>query len=241
MLRPIIAALCNQSESEGGAFSSRQVLNQAYVDALMAAGATPLPVPCLDDDERIIALLERADGLLVTGGSDFDPRAFGEQPHPRLGSVSPQRDHLDRVTIRHALDRPDLPVLGICRGIQSLNVVAGGTLIQDVASQVEGAVKHAQSAPGWYGTHDIEVSEGSLLREILGADRVSVNSFHHQAVREAAPGFQVSARTDDGVIEAIERVDGVFCVGVQFHPELMADRDPHIAGLFRAFVAACPG
>jgi putative glutamine amidotransferase len=237
---PIIAALCNQTESEGGAFSPRQVLNQAYVDALVAAGATPLPVPCLDDDERIIALLERADGLLVTGGSDFDPRAFGEQPHLKLGSVSPQRDHLDRVAIRYALDRPELPVLGICRGIQSLNVVAGGTLIQDVASQVPGALKHAQSAPGWYGTHDIEVSEGSLLREILGADRVSVNSFHHQAVREAAPGFEVSARTDDGVIEAIERREGVFCMGVQFHPELMAGRDARTAGLFRAFVAACP-
>ncbi len=237
MPAPVIAALCNLNEGDGGAFSARQVLNQAYVDALLAAGATPLPVPCLDDNERIIALLERADGLLVTGGPDFDPRAYGEQPHAKLGSIAPARDHLDRVAIAYALDRPDLPVLAICRGIQSLNVVAGGSLIQDVPSQVAGALKHSQSAPGWYGTHDIEVAEGSRLREVLGAPRLSVNSFHHQAVREAAPGFEVSARTEDGVVEAIERGGGAFCVGVQFHPELMAARDPRIAALFKAFVA----
>jgi len=239
MPAPVIAALCNLNEGDGGAFSARQVLNQAYVDALLAARATPLPVPCLDDDERVIALLERADGLLVTGGPDFDPRAYGEQPHAKLGSISPARDHLDRVAIGYALERPDLPVLAICRGIQSLNVVAGGSLIQDVASQVPGALKHNQSAPGWYGTHDVEVTEASRLREVFGTAQMSVNSFHHQAVREAAPGFEVSARTDDGVVEAIERGDGAFCVGVQFHPELMAPRDPRIAALFGAFIAAC--
>jgi len=239
MSAPIIASLCNLDAGDGGPFSGRQVLGQAYVATLVAAGATPMPVPCLDDDKRVLALLARADGLLVTGGPDFDPRAYGEQPYHKLGSLSPQRDHLDRVAIRYALDQPELPVLAICRGIQSLNVTAGGSLIQDVGSQVEGALKHSQSAPGWYGTHDIQITEGSRLREIFGASRVSVNSFHHQAVREAAPDFEVAARAEDGVIEAIERQDAAFCIGLQFHPENMAPREPRIAALFEAFVSAC--
>ena len=241
MSAPIIAALCNSTEGDGTTFAARQVLNQAYVGALVAAGATPLPVPCLEDDDRILALLQRADGLLVTGGADFDPRAYGQQPQPKLGAVSPDRDHLDRVAISYALERPDLPVLGICRGIQSLNVVAGGDLIQDIPAQVKGALKHSQSAPGWWGTHDIDIAEDSHLRESVLATRLSVNSFHHQAVLSVAPGFEVVARTDDGVTEAIERSEAAFCVGVQFHPELMASREPRIAALFEAFVAACAG
>jgi len=218
---PIVAALCNPVEGDAGAFSARQVLNQAYVDALVGAGATPLLVPCLEDDDRIIALLERADGLLITGGADFDPRAYGQQPQSKLGAVSPARDHLDRVAVSYALERPEVPVLGICRGIQSLNVVAGGDLVQDIPSQVEGALKHSQSAPGWWGTHDIDIAKDSRLREIVGAVRLVV------------------ARTDDGVTEAIERTEGGFCMGVQFHPELMASHDSRIAALFEAFAAAC--
>ncbi len=239
MSAPIVAALCNPVEGDAGAFSARQVLNQAYVDALVGAGATPLLVPCLEDDDRIIALLERADGLLITGGADFDPRAYGQQPQSKLGAVSPARDHLDRVAVSYALERPEVPVLGICRGIQSLNVVAGGDLVQDIPSQVEGALKHSQSAPGWWGTHDIDIAKDSRLREIVGAVRLPVNSFHHQAVSSVAPGFEVVARTDDGVTEAIERTEGGFCMGVQFHPELMASHDSRIAALFEAFAAAC--
>ncbi|MGC9316946.1 MAG: gamma-glutamyl-gamma-aminobutyrate hydrolase family protein, partial [Armatimonadota bacterium] len=210
----------------------------AYLDCLERAGATPLMIPDLADD-RLLSLLELAQGLLVTGGGDFDPRTYGRQPHAKLGSINPRRDHLDRIAIEFALGRPEIPLLGICRGIQSLNVVAGGTLLQDVGSEVEGALKHGQSAPGWYATHDISLAEGSRLREILGCERVAVNSFHHQAVDQVAEGFRAVAHTDDGVIEAIERGDGAFCIGLQCHPELMAPRDERMAGIFEAFVAAC--
>ncbi len=241
MESPRVAVLCNHTDGDGGAFAARQLVNQAYLDCLEAAGATPVPVIDMAD-ERIIDLLDMCAGLLVTGGADLDPRAYGQQPRPRLGAINPRRDHLDRVAIGHALERAgDMPILGICRGIQALNVVAGGTLLQDVASEVEEALKHNQGAPGWYATHDIEVAEGSLLRDILGGERIAVNSFHHQAVRDPAPGFRAVAHAADGVIEAIERAAGGFCLGLQCHPELMAPRDERIARIFARFVAACAG
>ena len=123
-------------------------------------------------------------------------------------------------------------MLAICRGIQALNVFAGGTLIQDIPSQVPGALKHSQQAPGWYGTHVVDITERSVLAGTLGTEAYSVNSYHHQAVQDVAPGFRVGARSADGVIEAIEREGSAYCVGVQFHPELMAGRDEKVARLF---------
>jgi len=239
MTRPLIAVTCSFRDTAEGPWSGQHSVGHPYMLSLQGAGGTPLLVPGYDDDDEIRRVLELADGLLVTGGADFDPRAYGEQPDAKFGSVSPERDRLDRISIEWALERPDLPVMGICRGIQSINVVAGGTLIQDVPSQVEGALKHAQNGPMYYGTHDIEVSEGSRLREIVGAGRISVNSSHHQAVREPAPGWQVVARADDGVAEAIERTDGGWGLGCQFHPEAMVPRDPRMAAIFEAFVEAC--
>lgn len=238
MPTPRVAVLCNYSAGDGGAFSAKQVVNQPYLDCIERAGGVPILVPDLTDD-AIIATLELCDGLLITGGADFDPRAFGRQPHARLGTINPRRDHLDRVAIGYALRREEMPILGVCRGIQSLNVIAGGTLLQDIGSEVEGALKHNQSAPGWYPTHDIDIAADSLLREIIGAERIAVNSFHHQAVDRPAPNFRVTARSDDGVIEAIERIAGGFCLGLQCHPELMAARDERMAAVFTAFIRAC--
>ena len=237
-MKPRIGVLCNHTEGDAGPFAERQLVNHPYLDRIADAGGAALLIhDCAD--EEIVALLELCDGLLVTGGSDVDPRAYGRQPHAKLGSISPRRDHLDAVTVRYALDRPELPVLGICRGIQAMNVVAGGTLLQDVGSEAPGALKHNQTAPGWYGTHDIDLVEGSLLRELLGAERVSVNSYHHQAVDDCAAGFEVVARSTDGVVEAIERPDARFCLGLQFHPEIMAHRDAALMRIFSAFVEAC--
>ena len=236
-MKPRIGVLCNYAEGDSGAFSERQQVNQPYLDRLSDAGGCALLIhDCAD--EEIVALLGLCDGLLVTGGPDVDPRAYGRHPIAKLGGVSPRRDHLDAVAVQYALERAELPLLGICRGIQAMNVFAGGTLLQDVNSEVRGVLKHNQSAPGWFGTHDIEPAEGSLLRELLGA-RVSVNSYHHQAVDDLAPGFEVVARAADGVVEAIERPDARFCLGLQFHPEIMAHREPALMGIFTAFVEAC--
>jgi putative glutamine amidotransferase len=158
-------------------------------------------------------------------------------PRPRLGQVSPQRDRLDEVAIAWAMERPQIPLLGICRGIQALNVFCGGTLIQDIPSEVSGALKHSQQAPRWYGTHTIAVEPGSLWAEVVGEDPLCVNSFHHQAVGDVAPGWVVSARSADGVVEAMENRSGAFRVGVQCHPEHMIHREPRLLRLFQRFVA----
>jgi len=236
---PIIAVTCSYRDTADGPWSATQMVGQVYLDALQAAGGVPLPLPHLDCAEDIVRLLAPAAGLLVTGGPDFDPRDYGQQPHARFGTISPERDRLDRIAIRFALDHPHMPILGICRGIQAINVVAGGSLIQDIPSQVEGALKHSQSGAMYYGTHDITIAEESRLAEIVGSTRVSVNSAHHQAVLQPAPGWRVVARADDGVIEAIEREQGCFALGCQFHPEVMARHDERMAAIFRAFVAAC--
>ncbi len=239
MGKPLIAVTCSFSNTGQTPFSANQSVGQPYVLALELAGGTPVFVPGLEDRDEVERLLAMADGLLVTGGPDFDPRRYGEQPHAKFGSVSPERDLLDTWVLEFSQENPDLPVMGICRGVQSMNVIAGGTLVQDIPSEVAGALKHNQGAPGWYGTHDIEVAEGSRLREIFGSHRVSVNSFHHQSVLDVAAGWRVVARTDDGVVEAIERVDGGFGLGCQFHPELMVEREPMILALLQAFVSAC--
>lgn len=237
-MRPRIGILCNLSDHDGGAHSPRDLVVHAYSRAVVAAGGAPFLIPCLDDADTLGAVLEAARGLVISGGSDVDPRQYGQEPRRKLGAVSPQRDALDRIVLAWALERPDFPVLGICRGIQALNVFAGGSLIQDIPTAVTDALKHSQQAPGWHGTHGLDITRDTLPARLLGEGSVVVNSYHHQAVSEPAPGFRAVARAADGVIEAIERDGARFCLGVQFHPELMAARDPRMARLFEGFVEA---
>ncbi|NPV47370.1 MAG: gamma-glutamyl-gamma-aminobutyrate hydrolase family protein [Armatimonadetes bacterium] len=237
-MRPLIVILCNIWRADAGEFSSRDTINRPYTEAVYAAGGLPVGLPCLDDETAVREMLGRADGLLITGGEDVSPDIFGQAPHPQLGSVAPWRDTLDRLAIGYALQRPELPVLGICRGIQSLAVFAGGTLIQDVPSQVPNAIQHSQKAPGYHGIHEVSIEPGSLLADIIGDTRAMTNSFHHQAVADIPPGFRAIAWSVDGVIEAMVR-DGVrFCLGVQFHPELMVNHSPAMAAIFSRFVEA---
>jgi putative glutamine amidotransferase len=182
---------------------------------------------------------------------DVDPAHYGEDPHPKLGKVDPSLDQAELALARWAL-ADGLPVLGVCRGIQTLNVAAGGTLYQDLESQYPGALFHACSPPDYPRTHrahTIAVEPGSRLAGILGAREVSVNSRHHQAVKDLAPGFAETARAPDGVIEGIEAGharpgrgisarDRGFAVGVQWHPESLAAEDPQMLALFGALVGA---
>lgn len=237
-MRPVIAMLANMSRADGGEWSARDLVNRPYTEALLAAGAVPFAVPCLDDPEAVAALLERADGMLITGGEDVSPDLFGQQPHRHLGGVAPWRDTLDQIALAYALERPELPVLGICRGIQSLAVFAGGSLIQDIPSQVTEPLQHSQKGPGFHGHHEITIEPGSLLADIVGDTRAMTNSFHHQAVDRVPEGFIVTAHTADGVVEALERPGARFCLGVQFHPELMVNHHAPMAAIFQRFVAA---
>jgi putative glutamine amidotransferase len=189
-----------------------------YIRSVELAGGLPLVLPITDDKAMIAEMLSRVDGLLFSGGPDIDPQLFNEEPIPGQGGISPQRDLLDLELMRLALAK-DMPILSICRGIQVLAIAAGGTLYQDINSQVKGTMKHAQEAPRWYATHSISVKPGTKLAAIMQAATLRVNSFHHQAVKDVPRDFIVSAEAEDGIVEAIESAKHRFAFGVQFHPE----------------------
>ncbi len=185
-------------------------------------------------------MVEIVDGILLTGGVDLDPMLFNEEPRPDLGRLDPYRDFFEFHLTEIALKK-DIPILGICRGCQILNVVAGGTVIQDITTTFgkENILKHQQRAPRWYPTHSVEIKEGSKLEKIFGCNELKVNSFHHQAIKEPGPGFIASAHAKDGVIEAIEGIDYHYAVGVQWHPELMWEHYSLFVKLFRSLIEFC--
>lgn len=188
------------------------------------------------------SLIDTIAGLVLTGGADVDPARYGEARHPSVRNLSPERDEFEIRLIHRAVEA-DMPILAICRGIQVLNVAFGGTLIQDIPSQVPGALDHYVEEPRYALAHDVWISRGSqlsaIMRERLDPDEACpVNSRHHQAVGRVAEGFEVSATAPDGVIEAIERPRSRFCIGVQWHPENFW-RTGEFRPLFEAFLAAC--
>jgi len=220
----------------------RHTVGESYLRALTQAGAMPLLIPLIEDEERLRAAYERLDGLLLVGGGDMDPARYGEPRHPATRNVDPRRDAVEAILVRWAL-ADGVPILAICRGIQMLNVAAGGTLYQDVADQLPGALKH-DYYPGYSRTltpHQIEVAPGSRLAAILADADPPVNSLHHQGVRVPAPGFTVVARAPDGLIEGLEHLRHPFALGVQWHAEELIDHDPRMRRLFQAFVEATRG
>lgn len=209
------------------------------IHAIVQAGGVPMVLPNLADEQLADRLLEQLDGLLATGGGDIDPTLFGEEPHPKLGEVSPLRDQFELMIVRKAL-QANKPVLGICRGCQILNVAAGGTVYQDIYSQCsQELLQHAQRAPRAHASHFVDIEEETMFYEIIQMGRIKVNSYHHQAVHRVADGFRVSAAAGDEIIEAIESTRHAFALGVQWHPENMTGRDPYADAIFKAFVDAC--
>ena len=236
-LRPLIAVTAGNRPDRSGAL--RLAINRAYVGALHAAGADVVVLPPTPRGQGPVspALLERLDGILIPGGADLNPRHYGEAPRDGLGDVDDDLDALELALVRAAVDRP-LPVFGICRGQQVVNVALGGSLYQDLAGDGLTDFPHlTEAARGRdHVAHDIEIRAGTRLHQILGADRLDVNSFHHQAVRDVAPGLRVSAMSAvDGVIEGLESIDGLILT-VQCHPEELT---AHLwaRSLFHSFVS----
>lgn len=195
-------------------------LRATYLSALENARLVPLAVPPMPALERAHDVLAVADALLLTGGEDVDPARYGEAPHPRLGTVSQARDAWEIALVNAARER-NLPVLAICRGAQILNVALGGTLIQDIPSEIDTGIDHDPDRARTERTHTVEVAAESKLARAIGVTRLEVNSVHHQAVRRVAPSLRVVATAPDGVIEGVETApdDPWWCVGVQWHPE----------------------
>jgi putative glutamine amidotransferase len=208
----------------------RVALNTAYVYALMRAGLVPLLVPPILDPEAACAALDAVRGLVLTGGEDVEPSRYGATPHPKLGETDRARDAVELALIEGA-ERRRLPILAICRGIQILNVALGGTLYQDLASERPGPVDHADTR----SRHGLRIESGTLLCRTLATGEASVNSRHHQAIREIAPALRATAWAEDGVIEGVERKDsgGPLVLAAQWHPE----EDVEDA-LFRGFAEA---
>ena len=195
------------------------MLAEGYYQSILKAGGTPFIIPCYDDTDALINTLEKLDGILLTGGADINPLFLGEEPVKELHGINPRRDRQELLLTRLAADR-QIPILGICRGIQTMNAAFGGPLYQDIHSQMEGTrIKHSQELDRSYASHTVTIEKDTLLHNLFKADTIAVNSFHHQAVKEAAPGFRVCARATDGVIEAMESTEYKSMLGVQWHPE----------------------
>lgn len=217
-------------------------IQTCYTNALMKAGALPVLLCPNMDDAMLNQCMSGLDGILLAGGNDVSPDRYGHDPIDELGEVCPLRDDFEGRLVRMAAEM-QMPVLGICRGIQSINVAMGGTLWQDVPSQYRTAegtkgIAHSQTRADFYTSHRVLIEEHSMLIQVIGQSEIRVNSFHHQGVRDAAPGMNVVAHASDGLIEAIEHPDMAFFLGVQWHPERYFDRDETAMSIFRAFADA---
>lgn len=215
--------------------NKRYNLPDAYAKAIQRNGGTPIVIPPLYEAEYQ-QLYESVDGVLFTGGPDVDPILYGEEPLPKQGGIEPMRDDFEFKLAKIALDGPK-PMFGICRGLQVLNAAAGGTLIQDIGSQIDDPLKHRQEAKAWYGTHHVRLEQGSMLHRLYGKDKVLTNTFHHQACKDPAPGFTAKGWTGDNVVEVLEIESEPWKLCVQWHPEHMDNDDMN--KLFQDFIHAC--
>lgn len=239
--KPIIGILANIETMDKDPFlgKDRTTLNQDYIHAIMKAGGIPLVLPVIDDLSIIKQQIDLIDGLMITGGYDVHPHLYGEEPHPDIGFIRADRDKFEIRALGYAYEK-EKPIFGICRGLQLINVAFKGTLYQDISQHsTSDRILHTQKAKLHEVTHRVNLTSGSLLQDIFKKKIIGTNSFHHQAIKQIAPGFLVSARTKDGIIEGIEKKDYPFLVAVQWHPERMVDTDPDMLKLFEVFVARC--
>ena len=233
---PLVGVTTYRSRTQSGLPALSVV--DAYLQALIQAGAAPLLIPLGAPDNVLRAMIDRLDGVLFTGGGDITPELFDGQPHPRVYDVDGDRDRIEIYLVKRAVEQKR-PFLGICRGIQVINVALGGTLYTDIADQHTGALRHDYypNIPRDYPAHTVQVNAASRLAGILGCTHVEVNSLHHQAVQRVAPGLTPTAYAPDGILEAVELPEHPFGLGVQWHPEWLQAHAP-MQALFRAFVQA---
>ncbi len=237
-MKPLIGIPTFYDTSAADKMPERFGMSRPYIIALEAAGAAPVLLPLALGEDTLMSIFERLDGLFLAGGGDVNPNRYGVTPHEKTHDIDDLRDFTELRMAQWALDR-DLPLLGVCRGIQTMNVAAGGTLLQDVIDLVPQAIRHqyAPEKPRSFVAHDLMTVSDTRLAAILGPE-ARVNSFHHQAVERPGAGYVVSALAPDGVIEALEGRGQRFTIGVQWHPEGLIESDPSMLRLFQTFVHA---
>lgn len=239
MSLPVIGVTGRNDQSARPPNISLFSIGQTYIQAVERGGGAPLVIPPHLEETALCAILARLDGLLLSGGGDVWPAWFGEQDSGLLWSVDEWRDRTEIALARWALEQ-QLPLLAICRGVQVLNVAAGGTLVQDISTQVPNALVHSTVAgrPKSSVDHMVEVVAGSRLAGLVGAGQLGVNSAHHQAVKDVGAGLVVTAHAPDDIIEGLEHPGHPFCIGVQWHPEAMIESQPVMLCLFEGLTQA---
>lgn len=236
MGKPVIGVMPQYNEKD-----TRLMIGADFFGAIAKAGGIPVLLPLFSSVEDVEEILDRFDGFLYPGGSDINPLIFGEDAHLQCGNIIPARDTLELVLLS-AILRLKKPVFGICRGIQVMNVALGGTLYQDISAQTATAHKnigHYQKAGDAVLTHSVYVEKGTLLYEIVGKERLFVNSFHHQSCKKLGEGMVVNATAADGVVEAAALKHHKFFLGVQWHPEHLYEISEDMAKIWNAFVGSC--
>lgn len=216
-------------------------LKEDYYEAIIQCGAIPLLLPVTDNKSILDEYLDICSGFVFCGGPDVDAAYFGQENMPYSKEISPVRDSMEIFLAKEAIVL-DKPVLGICRGIQVINIAAGGNIFQDIYAENSSGlslVKHTQEAPRWFPTHDIHIYKNTLLYDIYKKESLRVNSFHHQAVSTVAPEFTVNACSRDGIIEAVNHKNKKFVLGVQWHPENLWRKDNTHLKLFERLVSVC--
>ena len=212
-------------------------VSRTYVDAVLYGGGIPVVVPLIQDEDKLIELLNSLDGVIFTGGEDFDPAYYNETPIPQMGRVNAPRDAFDIKLLQLAAER-SIPILGICRGVQLINIVFGGSLYQDLPAQYTNkSIKHRQTQPQSEASHSVIVEDQTVFADIVKERMLLVNSLHHQAIKKVAPGFRVAGKSPDQIVEVIEKVDDDhWIVGVQFHPEIRFLKDNAMRRIFQRFI-----
>ena len=239
MNKPIIGISTSVLVDEGGGFPGyeRIYVNKDYVSSVISAGAVPLMIPMDATEENLRQTLELVDGMIFSGGHDIAPIRYGEEPHQKLQEICPERDDFDFLLYRLAKEH-SLPILGICRGFQLMNVSEGGKLYQDLSLKNTESLKHSQGHGPGIPTHTVKAEPGSKFYKILGKEEIRVNSFHHQAVKSTSENVAISGKALDNVVEAIELKNYPFGLGVQFHPEMLQAKEEDMKKIFAALVSA---
>lgn len=211
-----------------------------YLDGIKAAGGIPIVLPMDIDEDELAELDKNIAGYLFTGGHDVSPKLYNEKKQPYCGNPCDERDMIEKMVYTFA-DKKDKPILGICRGIQFINVMRGGTLYQDITKEykTKNAAQHHMSAPYDRTVHNVNILKNSPLFSLLSIEEMDVNSYHHQAVKEVGNGLNIMAESEDGLVEGIYVPDKKFQWAVQWHPEFIFKKDERQLTIFKAFIDAC--